>query len=81
MELLRRQGVVATRVRKQTQLFAERGKVTAADIAIFSRQLATMMAAGIPLVQALEAAADEDGTGAGGQRTGAGLVEAAAPGA
>ena len=51
---LRRQGVVATRVRKQTQLFAERGKVAAADIAIFSRQLATMMAAGIPLVQAFD---------------------------
>ncbi|MGD2168326.1 MAG: type II secretion system F family protein [Gammaproteobacteria bacterium] len=51
---LRRQGVVATRVRKQTQLFADRGRVTAADIAIFSRQMATMMSAGIPLVQSFD---------------------------
>lgn len=51
---LRRQGVVATKVRKQTQLFSERGRVTAADIAIFSRQMATMMSAGIPLVQSFD---------------------------
>jgi type IV pilus assembly protein PilC len=51
---LRRQGVVATRVRKQSMLFRKQGKVTAADIAIFSRQLATMMTAGIPLVQSFD---------------------------
>jgi type IV pilus assembly protein PilC len=51
---LRRQGVVPVRVRKQTALFQKKGKVTTADIAIFSRQLATMLAAGIPLVQAFE---------------------------
>jgi type IV pilus assembly protein PilC len=51
---LRRQGVVATKIRKQTKLFSERGKVTAADIAIFSRQMATMMSAGIPLVQSFD---------------------------
>jgi len=51
---LRRQGVVPTKVRKQSQLFAKTGKVTPADIAIFSRQLATMMTAGIPLVQAFD---------------------------
>ena len=51
---LRRQGVVATKVRKQTQLFSERGRVTAGDIAIFSRQIATMMSAGIPLVQSFD---------------------------
>ena len=51
---LRRQGVVPTRVRKQSQLFAKRGRVTPGDIAIFSRQLATMMTAGIPLVQAFD---------------------------
>jgi type IV pilus assembly protein PilC len=51
---LRRQGVVATRVRKQTTLFQHKGKVTAADIAIFSRQLATMMTAGIPIVQSFD---------------------------
>ena len=52
---LRRQGVVPTRIRKQRQaLFSGGGKITTGDIAIFSRQLATMLAAGIPLVQAFE---------------------------
>ena len=51
---LRRQGVVPTRVRKQSTLFAKTGKVKPQDIAIFSRQLATMMTAGIPLVQAFD---------------------------
>ena len=51
---LRRQGIAATRVRKESQLFKGEGKVTAEDIAIFSRQLATMLAAGIPMVQAFE---------------------------
>lgn len=51
---LRRKGVVAQKVRKQSTLFVSKGKVTPADIAIFSRQLATMLAAGIPLVQAFD---------------------------
>ena len=51
---LRRQGVVATRVRKQSQLFRKQGRVTPGDIAIFSRQMATMMQAGIPLVQSFD---------------------------
>lgn len=51
---LRRQGVVPSRIRKQSQLFANSGKVTPADIAIFSRQMATMMTAGIPLVQSFD---------------------------
>ena len=51
---LRRQGLVPVRIRKQSALFQSRGKVTPADIAIFSRQLATMMSSGIPLVQAFE---------------------------
>ena len=52
---LRRQGVVPTRIRKQRKsLFAGRSKITTGDIAIFSRQLSTMLAAGIPLVQAFE---------------------------
>ena len=52
---LRRQGVVPTRIRKQRKgLFSGGGKIETADIAIFSRQLATMLAAGIPLVQAFE---------------------------
>jgi type IV pilus assembly protein PilC len=51
---LRRQGVVPMRVRKQTVLFQSKGSVKAEDIALFSRQLATMLTAGIPLVQAFE---------------------------
>jgi type IV pilus assembly protein PilC len=51
---LRRQGVVPTRVRKQSMLFRKQGRVTPADIAVFSRQMATMMTAGIPLVQSFD---------------------------
>ena len=52
---LRRQGVVPSRIRKQSAgLFKGGGKIEAADISIFSRQLATMLAAGIPLVQSFE---------------------------
>jgi len=51
---LRRQGLVPTSIRKQSQLFTSQKKITTEDISIFSRQLATMMAAGIPLVQAFD---------------------------
>jgi type IV pilus assembly protein PilC len=51
---LRRQGLVPTRIRKKSTLFQTKQKITTEDIAIFSRQLATMMAAGIPLVQAFD---------------------------
>ena len=50
---LRRQGVAPSRIRKQRQ-GRKGGKVNAGDIAVFSRQLSTMLAAGIPLVQAFE---------------------------
>src|SRR5580700_5603833 len=59
---LRRQGVAPSRIRKQRQI-AHGGKVNAGDIAVFSRQLATMLAAGIPLVQAFEI------VGAGNEKT------------
>jgi type IV pilus assembly protein PilC len=51
---LRRQGVAATRVKTQSSAFRSGGKINAMDIAVFSRQLATMMSAGIPMVQAFE---------------------------
>jgi len=51
---LRRQGIAASRVKKERNLFKSDGKVTAEDIAIFARQLATMLTAGIPMVQAFE---------------------------
>src|ERR1700722_14101738 len=51
---LRRQGVVATRTRKQSKASASGGRIKPEDIAVCSRQLATMLGAGIPLVQAFE---------------------------
>ena len=51
---LRKQGITPSRVRKKPKpLFGGAGKsIKARDIAIFTRQLATMLNAGIPLVQA-----------------------------
>jgi type IV pilus assembly protein PilC len=51
---LRRQGIAASRIRKQSSGLKAGGKVKTQDIAVFLRQLATMLAAGIPLVQGLE---------------------------
>src|SRR4051812_32617392 len=51
---LRRQGIAVNRIKKQTQAFWSGGKVKPEDIAVFSRQLATMLGAGIPLVQSFE---------------------------
>nr|HED16030.1 type II secretion system F family protein [Gammaproteobacteria bacterium] len=53
---LRRQGINPRKVRKKSALFsATKGKaITSTDIAIFSRQLATMMSAGVPLVQSFD---------------------------
>jgi type IV pilus assembly protein PilC len=51
---LRRQGIAPSKIRKQSQAFKSGGKVKAEDIAVFARQLATMLAAGIPMVQAFE---------------------------
>jgi type IV pilus assembly protein PilC len=54
---LRRQGVAPSKVRKQRQ-GNKGGKPNPGDIAIFARQLATMLAAGIPLVQGFEIVAN-----------------------
>ncbi len=52
---LRKQGINPIRVRRKSALFgARKRKIKGQDIAIFSRQLAAMMGAGVPLVQALE---------------------------
>ncbi len=51
---LRRQGIAASRIRKQSSALKAGGRVKPQDIAVFMRQLATMLAAGIPLVQGLE---------------------------
>ncbi|MEG3754218.1 type II secretion system F family protein [Psychromonas arctica] len=52
---LRKQGVSVTRIKKRPKpLFSFGDKVTPMDIAIVSRQIATMLNAGVPLVQSLE---------------------------
>jgi len=51
---LRRQGIAPSKIRKQSSAPGRGGKVKPEDIAVFARQLATMLAAGIPLVQAYE---------------------------
>ena len=53
---LRRQGVNPLKVKKKGKpLFgASKGKITTKDITVFSRQLATMMSSGVPLVQSFE---------------------------
>ena len=51
---LRRQGIAPSRIRKQSKALKSGGKVKPEDVAVFSRQLATMLAAGIALVQAFE---------------------------
>ena len=52
MASLRRQGILATKVKKQT--FRSGKKISEKDIALFTRQLATMMKAGVPLLQAFD---------------------------
>ena len=53
---LRRQGITPLKVKKKPKpMFgSKKKKIKQADIAVFSRQLATMMAAGVPMVQAFE---------------------------
>ena len=57
---LRRQGIKPKNVKKKSKpLFGSGGKaIKAADIAIFTRQLATMLKAGVPLVQSFEIVAE-----------------------
>jgi len=57
---LRKQGINATKVTKKGGFnLAQMGaKITPGDIALFTRQLATMMKAGVPLVQSFEIVAD-----------------------
>ncbi len=58
---LRKQGINVTSIRKKSKNLLEglvKKKVSALDVAIFTRQLATMMKAGVPLVQSFEIVAD-----------------------
>ena len=49
---LRRQGVLVTKVKKKSMRSGR--KITDKDIAMFTRQLATMMKAGVPLLQSFD---------------------------
>jgi type IV pilus assembly protein PilC len=54
---LRKQGITPSRVKKKAKpLFGLGGdkKITPADIAVITRQIATMLGAGVPLVQTIE---------------------------
>lgn len=50
--MLRRQGVLATKIKKRRMRSGK--KIKPKDIAIFTRQLATMMKAGVPLLQSFD---------------------------
>lgn len=50
---LRRQGINVTKVKKQSS-FSKKGSVSDKDITLFTRQLATMMKSGVPLLQAFD---------------------------
>ncbi len=56
---LRKQGIVPSKVKKKSKpLFGGSKKITPFDIAMLTRQLATMMKAGVPLVQSFDIVAD-----------------------
>jgi type IV pilus assembly protein PilC len=57
---LRKQGLKPSKVKKQAAAIggAKKKKITPFDIALFTRQMATMMKAGVPLVQSFEIVAD-----------------------
>ncbi len=53
--ILRRQGISANKLKKQAKpLFRRKQKISAADISVASRQIATMLSAGVSLIQTLE---------------------------
>ena len=60
--MLRRQGVQVSKVRKHKM--ARGGRISDKDIALFTRQLATMMKSGVPLLQAFDIAMKGSGNAA-----------------
>ncbi|HSI43672.1 MAG TPA: type II secretion system F family protein [Methylotenera sp.] len=50
---LRRQGISVTKVKKQSSI-GSKGSIKDKDITLFTRQLATMMKSGVPLLQAFD---------------------------
>jgi type IV pilus assembly protein PilC len=53
---LRRQGINVVKISKQG-FFSSKGNITQKDIALFTRQLSTMLKAGVPLLQAFDISA------------------------
>jgi type IV pilus assembly protein PilC len=51
---LRRQGINVIKVKKQSGFGKKSGKVSEKDVTLFTRQLATMMKAGVPLLQSFD---------------------------
>ena len=52
---LRKQGILVTKINKKSSLFGKRQKkIKPLDIAFFTRQLATMMESGVPIIQAFD---------------------------
>jgi type IV pilus assembly protein PilC len=49
---LRRRGIMATKIKKQS--FSRGRKITQKDLALFTRQLSTMLKAGVPLMQSFD---------------------------
>ncbi len=49
---LRRRGILATKIKKQT--LARGKRITGKDLALFTRQLSTMLRAGVPLLQCFD---------------------------
>src|SRR5436853_4893529 len=57
--LLRRQGIKVVELKKQRR--ARGGSITEKDITLFTRQLATMLKSGVPLLQAFDIVAKGHG--------------------
>jgi len=56
---LRKQGILVTKINKKSMLFGKRAKkIKPLDIAFFTRQLATMLESGVPIIQAFEIIAE-----------------------
>ncbi|AMP89989.1 GspF family T2SS innner membrane protein variant LspF [Legionella pneumophila] len=60
-QLLREQGLIPTQVQTLTQQRAasSKSKITAADLALLTRQLATLLAAGIPVEESLRGVSEQ----------------------
>ena len=50
---LRRQGITVTKIKKQSA-FKSKGTISDKDVTLFTRQLATMMKSGVPLLQSFD---------------------------